>query len=1209
MQAGEETLRKSIAAATDARARARLRVQLAGVVRARDPAAARDELTNAAREGGPTQALTLAAIAMARTLPPPERVAWLGGLAQNGEGAPVPGIVVALAAAQLDADQPRDAARTLLALARDPHLPLHHRRAAANKLARISDRLDPILGRAALYTAAMLAAGKPRRALLRRAIALPPTIERDSGRIAADDEVLARILLEWLKAGGEQQLVMEPLGRLRAHKYASAAMTEIVAALAPPPMRPAAPPAKRQEPARLPARLSPNAAFGAALEEVGAGHAHKARRMAEEAVRLSAPGAAVAARVNALDTALREGGFVKEALRLRRTYLESVDDEAERVAALRILAREAGDAGLKDLAASWRLDAGETPLPPVAIEAEPKSPADHYLAAQRLLARGVDEPAKVLALLDKALSRHPGADAALALAEKLVARVATGEESSRRRLALLRAAHADEFEPARRARLGWRLAAQLEAVGDVIGAVAVLDRALEESAPGDGARVRGERARLLRSLSRPRELAAALEKDAGALLGDARLPVMAEQADLLEAAGESERALDVRMMALAEFPGAPAVLDDARARLEATGRPIESLALAVAALDHTTDRTRRLALLRDVAKLSEQPDVSANPGDAANAWLAVLGLNATDREAAAAAERLLRAVGDWERCADLLAWQVARASARGADVTDAGTDHTGLIWRVAELRRERLAEPDEALRLYGQLQSLGPALSPLADPPELAALARRDFALAVETARAGVAPTAAERARALVDRAALLAARGRGNDAERDALAALDLDPRNTDALAALEKMYDGDRRARQLAEELGRRASRLPSRDAAPLHFGRGRAAERAGDRGAAREAYRRAMSLDPTLAEPVAALGALAAREGDWSEVAKLLESEVGLATSPTRKGPLLIELAIVHGDRLSDPGRAVALLDQAARFLDDDPRLLDLGARFQLAAGNWAAAADALDRLASRGAPIADAAERYFSVAAAAEAAGNHDRALTLYSRSYGRDSGYRPTLERLSAICFQRGQWDNAWKATEALLERHGSALTPADRATLLVRSAIADVHIGQRNAAIAKLKTIVTRGASYVPDAGIKDVADHWAGMHIEPRLLVDVEPRRRQRVLERVSQVLSLVEDEHDPVRGQALEIVGAMAMAEGRWSDAMATLEALYSDTAFFDDERRSDFLVAAGDILVQQYGDTTAARALYDRARGLWPGNPSLWHVTEITGVDPAR
>ena len=124
----------------------------------------------------------------------------------------MPGIVVALAGAQLDADQPRDAARTLLALVRDERLPLHHRRAAANRLVRICDRLDPILGRTALYAAAMLAAGKARRALLRRALALPATIERDAARVAADDETLARILLEWTKCEGDPQLAAEPLG-------------------------------------------------------------------------------------------------------------------------------------------------------------------------------------------------------------------------------------------------------------------------------------------------------------------------------------------------------------------------------------------------------------------------------------------------------------------------------------------------------------------------------------------------------------------------------------------------------------------------------------------------------------------------------------------------------------------------------------------------------------------------------------------------------------------------------------------------------------------------------------------------------------------------------------------------------------------------------------------------------------------------------------
>src|SRR4029077_18263554 len=105
---------------------------------------------------------------------------------------------------------------------------------------------------------------------------------------------------------------------------------------------------------------------------------------------------------------------------------------------------------------------------------------------------------------------------------------------------------------------------------------------------------------------------------------------------LLEAAGEAERALDVRLMALAEFPGAPDVVDAARRRLEPPGRAAESLALAVAALDHTTDRMRRLQLLRDVARLHEGAGADAGPTDAANAWLEVLEIDPTDGAAAAA---------------------------------------------------------------------------------------------------------------------------------------------------------------------------------------------------------------------------------------------------------------------------------------------------------------------------------------------------------------------------------------------------------------------------------------------------------------------------------------------------------------------------------------------------------------------------------------------
>jgi tetratricopeptide (TPR) repeat protein len=1147
VRAGEETLRRSIAAATDGRTRARLRVDLAELLRARDAVGARAEIDRALAEGGASAAVTSAALSFARALPPAERLTWLSSFTKAEGKTPSPLLVSALADAQLGAELPRDAALTWLGLARDERVPLHHRRAAARKAARLGDRLAPADAAAAAAVAADLAVGKSRRG---------------------------------------------PRAAARELPEAPPAKPAVAA-------RPPAPPRTRRPRAGAPS------IWERALADARAGQASRARRLGEQALRAAAPGPDLTGRLTALDSALREGGFIKDALRLRRTHLEALTGTAVRPALL-ALAAEAEEAGLGTLAAEWRADAGVVVAPPPVPGAAPETPEAHYLAAQRALARQspgqsaqrpIDDKAdvaSVLAHLEKALAGHPGADAALALAETLVARGTTGEaELSARRLDLLRAAHAAEYTPARRARLGRRLAETLEARGDALGAVAVLERALAEAAPEHA---RAERVRLLRTLGRSRELAAALEKDAGTLQGEARLAVLAEHATLLEGAGEAEKALDVRLMALAEFPGAPNVLDEARRRLEATGRAAESLALATAALDHTDDVSRRRHILRDVARLTESA-ASVDPAGAAAAWLAVLEVDPGDFAAAAAAERFLVATGDWERCADLLAWSAARAPtvAPNPAAPDAAPSRNALLWRLAELRRGRLGQVEEALRLYTELgaSSASLALPPLADPPALTAIVRRDPVLAVETARAGVAPTPRDRARALLDRARVLAERGRREDAERDALAAIELDPRNMEAIAALEKLFEEPARARSLADELGRRAVKVDALSAAALSYGRGRAAARAGDNAGAREAYRRAMSLDPTLAEPIAALAALASKEGDWSEVAKLLESELGLTTSPARKGALLLELAVLHGDRLGAPVRAVALLDDAAKHLRDEPRVLDLRGRFSLGAGNWQAAAEALDQLAARGASIPDAAARYFAVGAAAEAAGEVDRALTLYSRSYSRDNTFRPTLERLSAICFDRGQWDNAWKATEALLDRHGASLEPAQRATLLVRSALADLHVGQRVSAVGKLSEIVTRGPSYSPEAGIRDVADSWAGMHLEPRLLVTLEARRRERILRRAREAFALTDGGTDAARRQALEILGALAVVEGRWEEAFSALDALAADTTF-EPDRRAGFLLAAGDVMARRYGDRDVAEPFYERAQAVWPGHP---------------
>ncbi|HTA19135.1 MAG TPA: hypothetical protein VK989_07565, partial [Polyangia bacterium] len=1092
----------------------------------------------------------MAVLSVARSLPPKDRLALLADFAPPAD-ASVPAWSAAAADAQAELGTPARAAEAWLALARDERVPLHRRRVAARRAESFAASVAPDVQRAALRLSAALTSGASRLGYLRRALALAVPV-------AGADELVG-LATEWLEAGGPGHAVDAALARAQAAGSPPQALDRAAAAATRRGSRTRAAPSsaagannannanngKRSARAAgktgasavtKPAVVGPNERLDAALAEAKAGHANRARRLGEEALRASTPSEALATRAAALETALREGGYLKDALRVKRTFLEGLP-EAARAAPLAELAEEAAQAGLTALARTWRVDAGggaAADKPSALAAAEPTTPAEHYLHAQRLLAQsgGADALDGVLASLERAVAGHAGASAALALAETLLARVvADGQELARRRLELLRAAHAAELEPARRLRLGERLAETLARLDDPVGAVAVLEQALRGAPPGDeGVRLRAERARLLRKIGRGRELAAALEGDAGALVGDDRLRALAERASLLDAAGEFEAALDVRLMALAEFPADLPLLGAARRRLESTGRPLESLRLAVAAVERVVDVREKLRLLRDIAALGERS--GANPAEAAGAWLAVLDLDPDDAAACASAERLLLTVGDWERCAELLSWAAARQVAGAAG---AGATRPTLLWRLAELRRARLGQADEALRLYGEmLAETGRAQGPLHDPPELATFARRDAVIALHTARAAVAPTAPDRARALLDRALLLLERGRGPDAERDVMRALDLDPRNIDCVTALERLHEGSARWVELAHELRQRAAALPPEPAARLWFGAGRASERTGDRVAAREAYRRAMSLDPALAEPIAALGGLAARDGDWNEVAKLLESEAALVGPSARKGRLLAELAAVHGERLANPQRAIELLDAASTLLPEEPRMLDLASRFNLLAGRWEAAVQALDRLATLGAVPTDAAERYHLAGASAEKDGQIDRALVLYSRSYARNTGYRPTLERLSVICFDKDQWDNAWKATEALLDRHGAALTPAERAALLVRSAIADLHVAERAQATARLSAVVTRGGGFSPDVGIRDVAESWSAMRAEPRLLAGMDRARRDRVVARATEALALAVATTPPALDEvrfAREILGSLAV------------------------------------------------------------------------------
>lgn len=1236
-----------VAGTADAAIRARLRVELSDLLRARaDVAGALAELKLAATEAPRLPGVRLALLSAAGQMPVSKRVKFLAQLVEEGAQAPNEPVPVwgdAAAAARAESGAVDEAINAWLALAGDVRVPLYRRRAAARRAEGVAGARSPAQLLKALRLHASLTTGRTRMGLLRRAIGV--------ARGAKDRTALMGLAADWLDIGGapasaaavvkqawaagapaaEVARLEAEIGRRMGRRPATAAGARNLRAALEPEEAAGALETRRQSSSH---RKDAAALLDEALQAARAGQAGRARRLAERALRSGGEGrryggrdgaadASLAPRLGAVDGALRQGGALREALLLRRTQLEG-EPEATRGRALIALASDAAAAGLDALARTWRADVLLASPPPRARALpQPVSAADHYLAAQRLLARmGPEAPIEpVIALLTGAVAGHAAADEALALGERLLARApmpAAVDEKEKaaapdrpaststspststvvdpRFVELLRAASAAETEDVRRARIAERLADALERQEDPIGAIAVLQRALETLPSETGDFLRLRRSRLLRQLGRLRELGDALDRDLIALNGQPRLAAFTERAALLDGAGEPERALEVRLQALVEHPAEMPLCIAARRRLESTGRPDQSLRLAVAAVEHVTEREQRLGLLRDIAVLSEKS--ARNLTDAAMAWLAVLEISPDDVDAAEAAERLLIASGQSDRCADLLAWAAARAAGVTGTSPEPGREpdparRATLLWRLAELRRIRLGQEDEALRLYleiGRLSGQPTATPKVLDPTPGR---RSGKALALHTARAMVAPTPVDRARALLDRGLhLLDHGGKATyaEAERDLQQALELDPRNVDVVIALERATERSGRWAELGESLRHKASEVVPAAAARLLYGAGRAAERLARVDEARDVYQRALALDPTLRQPVSALARLAQGRGDWAEAARLLESEIALCVLPGDKARVSAELASVVGEHLQQPGRALELLEPAATLFPDDAVTLERLFRFNLAAGGprWEQAGVVLERWIGAGAVMADAADKYFAVGAAAEADGRADRAVAFYSRAYGRNNAHRPALERLSAICFERDQWENAWKATEALLDRHRVVLPRSLVAELLMRSVLCDLHVAQRSGAVARLGAMVNNGGKFVADAGIRDVAESWAGMRLEPRLLTGLDGERRVRTIKRAGEALTLVEGEPGPVRAAARQVLGALAVVEKRWSDALGLLEALAADESS-DPRERCGYLLAAGDIRHHEKRDPDGAQLCYQRARGL--------------------
>ena len=349
-------------------------------------------------------------------------------------------------------------------------------------------------------------------------------------------------------------------------------------------------------------------------------------------------------------------------------------------------------------------------------------------------------------------------------------------------------------------------------------------------------------------------------------------------------------------------------------------------------LAQTGEPRERRALHLERARLLEVRLGAA--GQALEELEAALRVAPDDPEVLAALDRVCAALGRDERRAKVLEARIRLAPL---------AERAALRRALAALLLERLERPDRAVELLEDalaedeaagapraeaLQVLGQALRAAGRLERWAELAERELeglhptapvfaerrhALAWELACAYAGPLyrpadAVVHLRALADEPPL------GEDeATRERYAA--------EQAAAEERLLDW-LRAERAEIELARRLAARLARDGGDagrwIELGRLRE-ERLHALGAAAEAYREALACEPASREALRGLRRVAERLGDFAEVARALQLELGLSPPPGERGPLLRRLGEVAWRCLGSTTRASRAF---AAALEADP-----------------------------------------------------------------------------------------------------------------------------------------------------------------------------------------------------------------------------------------------------------------------------------------------
>ena len=308
--------------------------------------------------------------------------------------------------------------------------------------------------------------------------------------------------------------------------------------------------------------------------------------------------------------------------------------------------------------------------------------------------------------------------------------------------------------------------------------------------------------------------------------------------------------------------------------------------------------------------------------------------------------------------------------------------------------------------------------------------------------------------------------------------------------MSALGRLYERSGNW-NLALDMLKREARIAgaSADAVDIHVRMGAIQEdMLLDTGAAKEAYGRALQIDPGCLAAIRAMKGIYERERNQGAFLEQLVSEARYAEDPAEQTRLLTEVGQLHLDERQDREGAARYFEEALKRTPGHLPAARPLSDIYVAAQQWEHAERMLDAMVAALEQSGDAKElcrQAYRQGYVAEKLGKKDKALASYRRAFDLDATYLPALEGLGHLLVAEGQLEEAMRVFTAILIHHREGLTDLEVVETNWQIGELAAKMGQAERAINTFKKALEIDANHEPSrrslARLMQEAGDWEG--------------------------------------------------------------------------------------------------------------------------------